>query len=44
MGIIEDYSKSKNKNKNGVFKIKYKMEDIEVIFVDDKIFNMFKKE
>ena len=27
--------------KNGRFKIKYNKEDIELIFVDDKIFKMF---
>ena len=37
MGIIECKNKFNTK-----FKIKYDLDDLELIFVDDKIFNMFK--
>ena len=37
IGIIENKNKAKGK-----YKIKYDLEDLELIFVDDRIFNMFR--
>jgi hypothetical protein len=43
IGLIESKTKSKAKSKSyNQYRVKYSVEDLEVIFVDDKLFNMFK--